>query len=292
MRVLITGAGGQVGRSLLASTGRLLEVTALGRQELDIADERAVRQAVGAARARLILNCAAHTDVDGAESEPEAAFAANASGARNLALAARQVGARLVHLSTDVVFDGEKSEPYGPGDATRPLSVYGRSKLAGEREVLEICGRAAVVLRVSRVYSRFGHSFVRTMLGLMRQGTAIRVVDDQVGSFTWATGLAEAIWEIASRPRIRGVLHWCDAGAASWHEFAGAIQETALELGLLSSGVPIAAVPTEGYPLPAARPAFSALDASDAVGLLDTPQLPWRTALRCMLEGATRDRHG
>src|SRR5579863_9278328 len=233
VRVLITGASGQVGGALLHSLPSGIEVHAPTREQLDIGDARAVHAAVTAFEPELIINAAAYTAVDRAESEPFVADAINAQAPQYLAEAAHTLeGCRLIQISTDYVFDGRGSVPYRPGDAPNPLSVYGRTKLAGEQAVLGVLGKRAVVLRTAWVYAPQGRNFLLTMLRLMRERGAVRVVADQKGSPT-----ARALWRLAELPLVDGILHWTDAGVASWYEFARAIADEALAAGLLPQPV-------------------------------------------------------
>ncbi len=228
MKVLITGAGGQVGRELVRAAPPQAEVRALDRNDLDIGDAVAVREVVGDFAPAVIINAAGYTAVDKAEQEHEVALRVNAEGPRLLAQAARGLnGCRMVHISTDYVFDGDSARAYRPGDAPHPLSVYGRSKLEGEQAVLAALGARAVVLRTSWVYGAHGRNFLHTMLRLMRERGAVRVVADQIGTPTATPPLAEALWQFAKRPGLAGVHHWTDAGVASWYDFAVAIAEEA-----------------------------------------------------------------
>ncbi|MDE3170291.1 MAG: dTDP-4-dehydrorhamnose reductase, partial [Acidobacteriota bacterium] len=256
MKVLITGAAGQLGRALLKTAPGTVEVRGSGT-ELDICAPAVLQSAVRAFKPALIVNAAAYTAVDRAESERDRAFAVNADGVENLARAARDYGARLVHVSTDFVFDGRKSSPYLPDDAMRPLSVYGASKAEGEDRLRALAGATAVIVRTSWLYAAVGQNFVNTMLRLMREKDGLGVIADQVGTPTWAQSLAEVIWKIAEEPKIAGTHHWSDAGVASWYDFAVAIQEEALAAGLLTRVIPIRPIATEEYPLPAKRPAYS-----------------------------------
>ena len=284
MKVLITGASGQVGRALLSSAPSLVELRSLTRTQLDISDAAAVRAAVAAFQPALVINAAAYTAVDKAESEPELATAINAQGPRNLAQAVHALpGSRLLHISTDYVFDGAASEPYQPTDATHPLSVYGRSKLLGERAVLEILGERAVVLRTAWVYAAQGKNFLLTMLRLMRERGAVRVVADQYGTPTSAESIARALWAIAQRPKLHGILHWTDAGKASWYDFALAIAEEGHAAGLLSMQVKVTPITTADYPTAAHRPANSALDTRASIAQLGFAPPPWRDNLRATL---------
>lgn len=286
MRVLLTGAAGQVGHAVLASVPPEVELTALTRAQLDITDEAAVRHAVNAYRPSLLINAAAYTAVDKAESEPAAALAINADGPRYLARAAEAIpGCRLVHLSTDYVFDGSSAEPYRPTDVTHPLNVYGRSKLEGERAVLGVLPERAVILRTAWVYAATGRNFLTTMLRLMGERAEVRVVADQVGSPTSATSIAAAIWAVARQPRVRGILHWTDAGTASWYDFAVAIAEEAGIAGLLPKSVKVTPISTAEYPTAARRPANSVLDTREAAAQLGISPPAWQSALRATLSG-------
>jgi dTDP-4-dehydrorhamnose reductase len=284
MKVLITGASGQVGSALSASLPEQYEPRLLTRQQLDISDADAVRSAVSGFEPALIINAAAYTAVDKAESEAELAGAINARGPRHLAQAAQAIpGCRLLHISTDYVFDGTACEPYKPGDVTNPLSVYGRTKLEGERAVLDLLGERAVVLRTAWVYAARGKNFLLTMLRLMRERGLVRVVADQQGAPTVADSIAGALWAIAQRPKIHGILHWTDGGTASWYDFASAIAEDARAAGLLSTAVQVIPITTADYPTAAHRPANSVLDCSEAIAQLGLGPKFWRANLRAAL---------
>jgi dTDP-4-dehydrorhamnose reductase len=283
MNVLIVGAAGQLGRALVASKPKSAQVTAVDIGELDITSRDAVSNTVRALKPDVIINAAAYTQVDKAETEPERANAINAEGPLHLAGAAQAVGARLIHISTDYVFDGQSAKPYRPTDPAAPMGIYGASKLAGERHALEQCERA-LVIRTAWLYSANGHNFVHTMLKLMRERDELRVVADQTGAPTWAATLAQVVWTGASKPILRGVYHWTDAGTTSWHGFAVAIQEEARARGLLTRNVPVHAIRTEDYPTPAKRPAYSVLDCSATVADFGVAQTPWRNTLRAMLQ--------
>jgi dTDP-4-dehydrorhamnose reductase len=284
MKVLITGASGQVGSALVRSAPAQTQLRALGRGELDIADAAAVRAQVAAFQPQLIINAAAYTAVDKAESEPELADAINAQAPLHLAEAADAIpGCRLLHISTDYVFNGNAAERYQPSDPTGPLSVYGRSKLAGEQAVLGALAERAVVLRTAWVYSAQGRNFLLTMLGLMRDRGAVRVVADQHGTPTAADSIARALWRIAELPDIYGVLHWTDDGVASWYDFACAIAEDALAAGLLSQAVAVTPITTAEYPTAAHRPANSVLDCRGSIEKLDLKPPHWRQSLATTL---------
>jgi dTDP-4-dehydrorhamnose reductase len=284
MKVLITGAGGQVGKALLASVPPHVEVLGLGRAELDIGNADAVRSRVAAFQPAVIINAAAYTAVDKAESEPELADAINAQGPRFLAQAALAIpGCRLLHISTDYVFDGKGSAAYKTSDPTNPLSTYGRTKLAGEEAVIEVLGERAVVLRTAWVYAAEGKNFLLTMLRLMRERGAVRVVADQSGTPTTADSIAGALWALAYKSDTRRILHWTDAGKATWYDFAVAIAEEGHAAGLLPKSVQVTAITTADYPTPAHRPGNSVLDWSETVPQLGLTPAPWRDNLRATL---------
>jgi len=282
VKVLITGSRGQLGWELQRGVPAGVDLIALDRDALDISNGTAVSRLVDQLRPDAIVNAAAYTAVDRAESEPALAHAVNADGAAHLARAARAVGAHLVQVSTDFVFDGRGSRPYPVDAAPAPLGVYGASKLQGEREVREYLGERALILRTAWVYSVHGNNFVKTMLRLMRERDELRVVADQVGTPTWACDLAAAIWQGLAHG-ITGTHHWTDAGVASWYDFAVAIAEESLALGLLDRQVPIRPIRSEEFPTAATRPAYSVLDKSSTWAALGMTASHWRQSLRRML---------
>ena len=233
-------------------------------------------------RPALLINAAAYTAVDRAESEPGPALRVNGEGPAVLAAACRRHGTRLFHVSTDFVFDGRASVPYAPDATPAPLGEYGRSKLAGEQAVLETLSDALVV-RTGWVYSLAGNNFVKTMLRLMAEREALSVVVDQVGTPTWARGLARLLWQAAGQEGLSGIYHWSDAGVCSWYDFAVAIAEEAVALGLLPRGPKIHPIPGSAYPTPAKRPAFSVLDKRSSWEDFAIEGIHWRVQLRQML---------
>lgn len=283
MKVLVTGAGGQLAWELTRAAPATACVYALSRSDLDITNRTLVERRLSELDPQLIINAAAYTAVDRAEREPKAAYAVNAIGAENLALAAAAAGLRLVHLSTDFVFNGCKSSPYLPSDTADPLSVYGASKLEGERRVLRITANHALVVRTSWLYSVHGRNFVKTVLGLFEGRSALDVIADQIGTPTWARGLAAALWEMAPNLALCGVHHWTDAGVASWYDLAVAVLEYGSELGLVRHPVSIRPVRTSDYPLAAKRPAMSVLDKTATWAILEHTPIHWRQALKQML---------
>lgn len=288
MKVLLTGATGQVGTAVQAHVPPGADLRALSHAELDISDPLAVLAVMSAWQPALIINAAAYTAVDKAEAEPGPAFAINAEGPRHLATAARTVpNCRLIHISTDYVFDGDGRDPYKPEDATHPVGVYGRSKLEGERAVRAILGERSVILRTAWVYAARGRNFLLTMLRVMREHHAARVVADQRGTPTSADSIARAIWAIAERPQLQGVLHWTDAGTATWYDFALAIAEEAHAAGLMAEKAEVTPISTADYPTAARRPANSVLDTREAIAQLGFSPAPWRAELRATLQSLT-----
>ena len=279
MRILLTGKGGQLGAELARALAPLGEVVALGRAELDLRDPGSVRGTVRGAKPALIVNAAAYTAVDRAESERDAAFAVNAAAVGVLAAEAKTLGALLVHFSTDYVFDGEKPAPYTEDDPPRPLGVYGASKLAGERAIAE-SGCRHLVFRTSWVYSPRGRNFLRAILAAAREGRELRVVDDQRGAPTPAHAIAEAVARALADARLAdksGLYHLSMAGATTWHGFAAAILEAA---GLKA---PIAAIRSEDYPAQARRPKNSLLDNAKLRRAFGIALPDWREGLAAVM---------
>lgn len=283
--LLIFGGGGQVAAALPGASPPGWDVRALGRDAADITRPAEVAAALDAARPAAVVNAAAYTAVDRAESEPERAVAANRDGARIVAEACAERGLRLIHLSTDYVFDGRKAGPYREDDPVAPLGAYGRSKAEGEAAVRAAGGRH-VILRTSWVYGPVGQNFVRTMLRLGRERPELRVVDDQSGSPTSTADLADAILVIARRLAEgegagTGTFHFCGGGVTTWYRFAQAIFDEAARRGYPPPRLtPIA---TADYPTAARRPANSALDCSRIARVYGIRPRPWREALgRCI----------
>lgn len=278
MRALIVGGNGQLGRGLVETAPAGVEVVSHGTDTLDITERTSVEMIVSKLMPDLIFNAAAYTAVDRAEADEKTALAVNGTAVGFLAEVAHSVGARFVHVSTDFVFDGKSGTPYRPDAATNPLGAYGRTKLIGE----ELAGADSLIVRTSWVYAPTGGNFVRTMLRLMTERDEVRVVADQIGTPTWAPGLAAALWTLASK-EVTGIHHYTDAGAASWYDFAVAIQEEALVAGVLSRAVPIVPIATPDFPTPAARPSYSVLDKTSTFAALGSPTPHWRVNLRTMI---------
>lgn len=279
MNVLITGAGGQLGRALLALAPANETVRGLRHEQLNIADAVAVDSVLREFRPHVLINAAGFTRVDDAETERDAAERGNATGPAVLAAACRSAGAWLVQVSTDYVFDGAQNRPYAPAAQTNPLSVYGRTKLQGEQAVIRELPSQSTVVRTSWLYAAEGRNFLTTMLRLMGSRPQLTVVSDQIGAPTSVSGLARVLWAF-TRQRAPGLYHWCDSGVASWYDFAVAIAEEAVSLGVLASSPPILPIASADYPTAARRPQYSLLDKRGTERLLDVAALHWRRALR------------
>jgi len=276
LRILLTGRNGQVGWELERKLAPLGEVIATDRPTLDLADPDQIRHVVREAKPQVIVNAAAYTAVDQAESEPELAMQINGIAPGILADEAKRLGALLVHYSTDYVFDGEKATPYVEDDPPNPLNVYGRTKLAGERAI-QASGCRHLILRTSWVYGARGKNFLLTIFRLSRERPELRIVDDQVGAPTWCRALAEAsvavIPKALREPSADGLYHATNAGETSWFGFA----QEAIRLAHLRS--PVCGISTTEYPTPAARPANSLLDNRKLHEMFDTALPGWRTSL-------------
>ena len=296
MKVLLTGATGQLGQALMASRPAGIELIACSRAELDLAKPEACRAAVHLHRPDWVLNAGAYTAVDKAESEPELAQAVNAGAPAAFAEALATTGGCLLQLSTDFVFNGAQGSPYRCEQPVAPLGVYGATKAAGEVAALQL--PAARVLRTSWVYGPVGQNFCLTMLRLHARkaavGEPLGVVADQVGCPTSTHTLAAACWRAigvgatADGPRI---LHWSDAGAASWYDFALAIGELGVAAGLLEQAAAVAPLITADYPTPAQRPSYSLLDCSGSRTALGLEPVHWRVALALVLDTVAPSGH-
>ncbi|HAS6349115.1 TPA: dTDP-4-dehydrorhamnose reductase [Vibrio vulnificus] len=279
MKAVIIGKKGQVAFELIDTCPAHISAVAYGRSDIDVLDIASIQAVVEKEQPDVIINASAYTAVDKAETEQEAAFALNRDAVANIAIIAKANNIRLLHISTDFVFDGTQSTPYKTDDKPNPINVYGASKLAGELAIQEIYPENAAIVRTSWVYSRHGNNFVKTMLRLMVEKDALNVVSDQIGSPTYAKGLAEYLWHLVEQDTLQALYHYSDLGVASWFDFAVAIQEIAIELGLLSKKIPISPIPASQYPTPAKRPAFSLMDKQYTGEMLH-----WRTKLEYMLE--------
>ena len=284
MKVLITGHRGQLGKALMARSPAGVEIQGADLPEIDIADSAAFTALCAEHSPDLIINAAAYTAVDLAEQEAETAMRVNRDGAGVIANAAADTGARLIHISTDFVFAGQQSSPYTPDDDTGPLGVYGKSKRDGEQLVFERLPERSVVIRTAWLYGHEGANFALSILRLIREKDQLGIVADQVGTPTWTGSLADTVWKFADNSQLSGIYHWSDAGAASWYDFAVAIQEEATALGLIDQPIKIMPIATDEYPTPAQRPAYSVLDKSKTYRDLQVEPVHWRTNLRSMLK--------
>lgn len=303
MNILLTGAAGQLGTELLPILSIRGEVTATDRnipgnatgnwQELDICDGARLESLLERVRPDLIVNAAAYTAVDQAETEIETAFDVNAQFPGRLALWARHNDACLVHYSTDYVFDGTATHPYLETDSPDPKNVYGQSKLEGER-VIAASGCVHATIRTSWVYSSHGKNFVLSMLDLARRGISLKVVDDQQGCPTWARNLATvsdriiAQWLLAGADQHSGLFHYCDDRTLSWHGFAREVFAVALRAGLLSSKPDLAPVPSSGFPQPASRPEWSVLNTDKINSTFDIQPASFNQSLETVIDEVSR----
>ena len=303
MKILLTGKHGQVGADLAALLSRLGEVVAFDRSQLNLADPWSIQRAIREICPRLIVNAAAYTAVDRAETDPAEARAINSDAPALMAREAVAIDAALVHYSTDYVFDGRKTSPYAESDPPHPLSVYGKSKLAGE-EAIRSSGARHLILRTAWVYARRGRNFLLTILGLAAEREELRIVADQVGAPTWARAIAAATTEILAREIAQelpanlfgqrgGLYHLTAAGQCSWHEFASAIIDQARQTSphpawLAQAGADrplivkrITAITTSLYPTPARRPAYSVLSNALLQNTFGVSLPSWQDQLRC-----------
>ncbi len=279
MRVLITGANGQLGTALQRTAPAWADLNAIDVEDVDLTDAAMLTARLVVEAPDVIINAAAYTAVDRAESDEALARAINADAVAVMVEAMASTGGKLVHVSTDYVFDGAASTPYAPDAPRNPQSAYGRTKAEGE----DALRPEDLLVRTAWVYAAGAANFVRTMIRLMNEREEIAVVADQVGAPTWATGLAQTIWALVEKG-ASGTFHHCDAGAINWHDFAVAIGEEAQALGLVTHIPVIKAITTAEYPTPARRPAFSLLDCSKTLAFLGQTAVPWRENLRLMLE--------
>ncbi len=282
-RVLLTGAGGQLGSELQKTAPENIELLAVGRDELDISVPHLLDSTISKFKPTTVINAAAFTAVDKAEESYKEAERINALAPCYLAELCRKSGVLLIHISTDFVFDGFGKTPYKPDSKTSPLGSYGQTKLDGEKKIQEELS-TALIIRTSWVYSTYGKNFVKTILRLMEERDIVQVVEDQIGSPTWARGLAKMLWISLSKENVAGIYHWSDEGVCSWYEFAKAIAEEALGIGLIKRCAQVEPILSENYETLAPRPAYSVLDCSSTSRDMGISPLPWRSQLKSMLE--------
>ena len=283
MKIIVIGKSGQLAWELSQLGSPEQEIACFGRNDIDLQSATAITECLKQQKAGGVINASAYTAVDTAEGDIDNAYALNARAVGNLAQACKTLTVPFVHVSTDFVFHGDKGVPYLPDDEIQPLGVYGASKAQGEQLVTEVYPELSCIIRTSWVYSTQGNNFVKTMLHLMRTKPEIGVISDQIGTPTYAKGLAVAC--VASLTNsVSGIHHYTDTGVASWYDFAFAIQRIGLELGLLDKMIPIKPITTDQYPTPAKRPHYSVLDKSSLANAM--PELTfshWQTQLHTMM---------
>jgi dTDP-4-dehydrorhamnose reductase len=289
MKVLLTGSAGQLGQALLDSKPDAVELISTTRQELDLSSTAACRLAVQKFRPDWVLNAGAYTAVDQAESEPELVHFINADAPEAFAQELDRQGGRLLQVSTDFVFDGQQGSPYRVDQPTTPLGVYGESKAAGEQAIQRVFGHdnpQGIILRTSWVMGPVGQNFALTMLRLHRERKQLGVVADQVGCPSSTLNLAAACWKtitLGAHTALPPILHWSDAGAASWYDVAVAIGELSHSLGLVDAPAQVNPITTADYPTPASRPNYSLLDCTTTRSALQLDGQHWQEALKQLL---------
>jgi dTDP-4-dehydrorhamnose reductase len=290
--IVVAGASGQLGQTLSRCWAKSpisgYQFVALDRAGLDVGKADSAREVLAELKPAVIINAAAYTQVDKAESDSDNAYLINEKAVATLAAWALENEARILHVSTDFVFDGASKIPYLPDQQTRPLGVYGASKRAGEEKIEALVSDHCAIIRTSWLYSEYGSNFVKTMLRLMGEKEVLSVVDDQFGSPTSTHGLANLIFAMIRKERYQGIYHWTDGGSISWFEFAQEIQRQALEKGLLSKAIPIKPISTTEYPTPAQRPAYSVLDRNRALNEFECPQQDWKEQLANVMNELAR----
>ncbi len=286
MKILITGATGQLGyhlQEIAAESEQGYEILAPGRDELNLADSESIDHYLLNHKPEYIINAAAYTAVDKAESEAKIAYAINRDAVEQMARYSVEQRCPLIQVSTDFVFSGEKGKPYEPDSECQPLGVYGNSKYEGELAALK--SPHARIVRTAWVYSEHGANFVKTMLRLARERDQLTVDADQIGSPTYARNLAMFIWQLlnGASSSEQTIFHCCDAGVCSWYDFANSIFELAAEKGLIERAPQVKPIRSEQYPTPAKRPHYSVLDCSASCAAVDIESQHWRLALGQML---------
>ncbi len=281
-KVLITGADGQLGYELQRTVLAGYECIATDKDDLDITHADAVNASVKKHQPDVIINSAAYTAVDKAEEEVDLAIAINTTGAGNLAQVSKDNNIQFMQISTDFVFDGKGHTPYPVDAPAEPEGMYGKTKQEGDKQVLQILGDDAFIIRTSWLYSAHGNNFVKTMLRFMAEREELGIIADQIGTPTWANSLAQAVWQAIDK-KVTGIHHWSDAGVASWYDFAYAIMEEGVALGLLDKTITLNAITTADYPTPASRPCYSVMDKTTTWQALAFKSEYWRVALRKMM---------
>jgi len=286
--IVVTGATGQLGQTLsrlwIKSPLPQYQFKALDRSELDLSQADTAIDVLAELKPSVVVNAAAYTQVDKAETDSIDAHLVNAEAVGRVAAWTAENDAKLIHISTDFVFDGTSKTPYQPNQQTNPLGVYGASKLAGEQHIQSLAEEHSAIIRTSWLYSEYGNNFLKTMLRLMGEREQLSVVDDQIGSPTSSNGLAALIFAMILKDGYQGIYHWSDGASISWYEFALEIQDQALQEGLLGKAIPISPIATSEYPTPARRPAYSVLDRTRAMAEFDCPGAEWQAQLNLVIK--------
>ena len=291
MRILIFGPNGQLGNSLKDLQPKGMRVSYAGRSEVDLSNEKDLKAYLKSSQPHIVINASAYTSVDRAESEVALAHAINSDAPATMAKYVRSENAKILHVSTDYVFDGYKRTAYLPHDEKNPRSAYGRSKLAGEVALLKHAPKSSMIIRTSWLFSEYGSNFVKTMLDLMSEEKDISVVYDQTGSPTYARALAEAIWLILTGNRFKsGTYHWTNSGQTNWFDFANRIKKEGARKGLINLRSEIFPVLSQDYKTEAARPAFSVLNCQSLIDLIGRQPAHWESALEEMLDRLSSQR--
>ncbi|MFL2840726.1 MAG: dTDP-4-dehydrorhamnose reductase [Pseudohongiellaceae bacterium] len=280
-RIVLLGALGQLGSLIKQAAPADTKLFAFNSRDFDICNLAQHELLYRELAPTTIINSAAYTQVDKAESEKDQAFKVNTEGPANIAKACPE-NSRIIHISTNFVFDGQKQSPYMPDDLALPLNIYGASKLAGEEKLMELRPDSTVI-RTAWLYSAEGSNFVNTMLKLMLERDELDIINDQYGAPTSAHTFAEVLWRFVANRELKGIYHWTDQGEASWYDFAAEIQMQALELGLLEKKIPLRAISSLEYPTSAQRPNFSVLDKSATCKAIKFTGEPWQKELHAVL---------
>ena len=288
-KILLTGAKGQLGQTFLlhftrSDLTKKYTLIPSDRNDMDLTDNESIFSFLSLYKPSVIMNCGAYTAVDKAETECELAKKINDEAVGYISDWTSKNDCRLIHISTDFVFDGKKGAPYVPADTASPTGVYGQTKLAGEERILNSLTERAVIIRTSWLYSEFRQNFVKTMIRLMAEKPDLAVVNDQVGSPTSAHSLARVLIKTLEHQSFSGILHWCDGASISWFDFALEIQKLTSRHGLLKREVILKPLMTEDYPSLAKRPSYSVLDRSCALDHLELPATDWRVELEKVIE--------
>jgi len=283
MKILLLGSNGQLGWELQRTCPEKLTIATCDFPKVDFCSTDSIRKCIDSTEPDCIINTAAYTAVDKAEQEKDLAWRINCDAVIEIAELCKKNNISLTHISTDFIFSGQNFKPYQPHDKPNPKSVYGKSKLAGETAVRKILGEKALIIRTAWLYSSHGNNFVKTMLRLMQEKQSLNVIDEQIGTPTWANGLALGIWTSLEK-KLTGTFHYTDAGVASWYDFAMAVMEEGIKENLLDKTIRISPVLSHQFPTPAKRPMYSVLDKTSFWKATGIAPMHWRIQLRSMLK--------